>query len=396
MDKNTIQQFQKAMGRFTLEGHLLKNTDYLLRAVMQTSSDAIILSDSDGNILSWNNGAQQIFGYEEKEILGKPLTILIPEKFRAAHLKGIERVTKMGQIRIIGKTAELEGISKYDKVFPLELSLSCWMFEGEIFYGGIIRDITDRKRLERALQAENLRQTQELDAARELQLSMLPEAMPEHPAVELVAYMETATEVGGDYYDFDLAEDGTLTLAIGDATGHGMMAGTMVTATKSLWNAFSGEADLVRVLEKMSASLKGMGLSKLYMALALVRLRGHILELVGVGMPPALVYRAATRQVETIPLKGVPLGGPEFLYSKTCVALSAGDTVMLMSDGFPELFNEANETLGYERAVTVFEEVAYKSPEEIIEHFKDTASTWMNDRAQNDDVTFLVMRVKEG
>ncbi len=100
------------MGRFTLEGHLLKNTEYLLRAVMQTSSDAIILSDSDGNILSWNNGAQQIFGYEEKEILGKPLTILIPEKFRAAHLKGIERVTKMGQTRIIGKTAELEGISK--------------------------------------------------------------------------------------------------------------------------------------------------------------------------------------------------------------------------------------------------------------------------------------------
>ena len=245
-------------------------------------------------------------------------------------------------------------------------------------------------------QSESLRQTQELDAARELQLSMLPETMPEHPTVELAAFMETATEVGGDYYDFDLAEDGTLTLAIGDATGHGMMAGTMVTATKSLWNAFSGEADLVRVLEKMSASLKGMGLSKLYMALALVRLRGHILELVGVGMPPALVYRAATRQVETIPLKGVPLGGPEFLYSKTCVALSAGDTVMLMSDGFPELFNEANETLGYERAVTVFEEVAYKSPEEIIEHFKDTASSWMNDRAQSDDVTFLVMRVKEG
>ncbi len=89
------------------------------------------------------------------------------------------------------------------------------------------------------------------------------------------------------------------------------------------------------------------------------------------------------------------MGGPAFSYSKTCVALSAGDTVMLMSDGFPELFNEADEMLGYERAVTVFEEVAHKSPEEIIDHFKNTASTWINKRAQNDDVTFLVMKVKE-
>ena len=112
-------------------------------------------------------------------------------------------------------------------------------------------------------------------------------------------------------------------------------------------------------------------------------------------MPPALVYRAATRQVEQIPLKGMPLGGPgTFPYKKTSVLLSPGDTVMLMSDGFPELFNEADEMLGYERAVEVFEEVAHKSPEEIIELFKAAVSIWMNDRAQNDDVTFVVMKVK--
>ena len=247
------------------------------------------------------------------------------------------------------------------------------------------------------LQSENLRQTQELDAARDLQLSMLPETMPEHQTVALAAFMQTATEVGGDYYDFNLADDGTLTLAIGDATGHGTKAGTMVTATKSLWHAFSGEPDLVVVLQKSSRALKQMGLPKLYMALALARVQDHTLELAGAGMPPALVYRAATRHVETIPLKGMPLGGPgTFPYQKTCVLLSAGDTVMLMSDGFPELFNAEGEMLGYERAVTVFDEVADRSPEEIIEHFKESASTWMNGRAQDDDVTFLVMRVKEG
>ena len=246
----------------------------------------------------------------------------------------------------------------------------------------------------KALQAENERQTQELDAARDLQLSMLPQTLPEHPTVELAAFMETATEVGGDYYDFNLAEDGTLTLAIGDATGHGMKAGTMVTATKSLFANMADEEDLVQVLEKSTRALKRMGLPKLYMALALGRLRDHTLELAGAGMPPALVYQAATQQVEEISLKGVPLGGPAFSYRKTCVALSPGDTVMLMSDGFPELFNDSREMLGYDRAVSIFAEVAHQSPEEIIEHFKASASTWMNGRAQDDDVTFVVMKVK--
>ena len=70
--------------------------------------------------------------------------------------------------------------------------------------------------------------------------------------------------------------------------------------------------------------------------------------------------------------------------------------MVLMSDGFPELFNDSREMLGYDRAVSIFAEVAHRSQEKIIEHFKEAASTWMNDQAQDDDVTFLVMRVKEG
>ena len=138
-----------------------------------------------------------------------------------------------------------------------------------------------------------------------------------------------------------------------------------------------------------------MGLPKLHMALALVRLQGHRLELVGAGMPPALVYRSATQQVEEVPLKGVPLGSPvTFPYQKTCVVLSPGDTVMLMSDGFPELFNKEGEILGYDRAVSVFEEAAGRSPEAIIAHFRETGATWANGHPQGDDVTFVVMKVK--
>ena len=264
------------------------------------------------------------------------------------------------------------------------------------------REVEQRNALERQLlEAENARKTQELDEARRLQLSMLPKAMPEHPIVEIAAFMKTATEVGGDYYDFDEADDGTLTIAIGDATGHGAQAGTMVTATKSLFNLLCEEPDLERVLSKATLALKRIAMPRLYMALALAKLRGHTLELAGAGMPPALVYRAESGAVETISLKGMPLGSfADFPYRTTAIDLAPGDTVMLMSDGFPELFDSQRQMLGYDRARTIFEEAATRRPEAIIDHFVKAGAAWVNGQALSesaayeDDITFIVVQMK--
>lgn len=259
-----------------------------------------------------------------------------------------------------------------------------------------LSDKTLQQERERAqLEAENQRKQLELDAARDLQLSMLPKAMPDHPTVAVSAFMQTATEVGGDYYDFDLADDGTLTFAIGDATGHGTKAGTMVTATKTLWHAFSDESDLTVVLQNAHRSLKQMGLPKLYMALALGRVRDYTLELSGVGLPSGLLYRADTQAIEAIPLKGVPLAGPfAFPYRTQRFALAPGDTLLLMSDGFPERFNASGDMFGYERVVDVFATVVSKHPQDIIDHFKAVGQTWGAGHPPDDDVTILVMQMK--
>ncbi|MEJ2049269.1 MAG: two-component regulator propeller domain-containing protein, partial [Calditrichota bacterium] len=78
----------------------------------------------------------------------------------------------------------------------------------------------------RALEIENERKTKELEEARQLQLSMLPKEVPSLNGLEIAAFMRTATEVGGDYYDFIVQENGVLNVAFGDATGHGLQAGT--------------------------------------------------------------------------------------------------------------------------------------------------------------------------
>ncbi len=121
------------------------------RAVAQSSHDAIIIADQSGTILFWNKGAEDIFGYESEEIVGHPLTRLMPERYRQAHQGGLERYTKTGTTRILGETVELHGLRKSGEEFPLELTLSTWREGERIFFSGIIRDIFHRKVAEEAL-----------------------------------------------------------------------------------------------------------------------------------------------------------------------------------------------------------------------------------------------------
>ncbi len=118
------------------------------RSVAQAANDAIISADGDGKIMSWNNGAKRIFLYSEEEVLGRPMTELMPERYRERHRSGLERLRAGGEPRVLGKTVELHGLRKGGEEFPLELSLSTWKTGGAVFYGGILRDITERKRIE--------------------------------------------------------------------------------------------------------------------------------------------------------------------------------------------------------------------------------------------------------
>ncbi|MCP5062739.1 MAG: SpoIIE family protein phosphatase [Ignavibacteriae bacterium] len=242
---------------------------------------------------------------------------------------------------------------------------------------------------------ENERKTKELEEARQLQLSMLPKELPNLPHLDIAVYMQTATEVGGDYYDFHIGMDGILTTVIGDATGHGLNAGTVVTATKSLFSTHANNPDILFTFSEMTRVLKGMKLRMLSMCLSIVKIKGNQLTISSAGIPPALIYRSSTNEIEEFLIKGMPLGVKNgFPYEIRTTEISPGDTILLMSDGFPELFNKEKEMFGYDKVKNIFGEVTGKEPEEIIEHLKNTGSAWVEDAEPDDDVTFVVIKVK--
>jgi serine phosphatase RsbU (regulator of sigma subunit) len=246
------------------------------------------------------------------------------------------------------------------------------------------------------LQTEYDRKSRDLEEARRFQLSLLPRTLPEHPGFEIAVSMRTATEVGGDYYDFVLAGDGALTATVGDATGHGARAGTMVTAVKSLFSADAGASGPREFLAEAARAIKRMALDRMAMALCVAHLQGRELTFSSAGMPPLLIYRKASASVEEVALVGMPLGGLASDYQERRLAVEPGDTLLMMTDGLPELADPEGEPLGYPRVRTLFAELGGRSPEEVIAGLARAAESWAAGQAPKDDMTFVVLKVRGG
>ncbi|MFC1718364.1 PAS domain S-box protein [Candidatus Poribacteria bacterium] len=143
----------------------LESSEQRCRSIVETATDAIITADSSGNINFWNRGAATVFGYSVEEAIGMSVTAMMPERFREAHEKGMERVCSTGESCIIGKTLELTGLKKNGSEFPIELSLASWEAKEDQCFTAIIRDITQRKEEEARKATE-----EELDKQRVLSM----------------------------------------------------------------------------------------------------------------------------------------------------------------------------------------------------------------------------------
>jgi PAS domain S-box-containing protein len=134
----------------------LRASEERSRAITETASAAIISADQRGVIISWNAGAQAVFGYEAAEALGMPLTRLIPPRYQAAHTAAFARWAATGRSHLMGTTVEWTGVRKDQGEFPIEVSLSTWATTQGSYVTAIIRDLTARKRLEEQTRQQEL------------------------------------------------------------------------------------------------------------------------------------------------------------------------------------------------------------------------------------------------
>ncbi|HBP86628.1 MAG: PAS domain S-box protein [Nitrospira sp.] len=146
--RTTVRQAIKAYAlaqKMERARHALFESEIRFQAVFQAAIDAIVLADHSGRIMSWNKAAESMFEYTADEMFGKPLTLIMPTRYRDAHTKGMKRLQETGESHVIGKTVTLHGLRKSGEEFPIELSLNSWTTGTHTSYSGFIRDISLRK-----------------------------------------------------------------------------------------------------------------------------------------------------------------------------------------------------------------------------------------------------------
>jgi sigma-B regulation protein RsbU (phosphoserine phosphatase) len=147
---------------------------------------------------------------------------------------------------------------------------------------------------------------------------------------------------------------------------------------------------------KCSGIIRDMRLGNLFMAMQMARIGNSRLTASAAGMPSMFIYWRNQDSVEEFLMKGMPLGlHSDFPYRQIETALFPGDTILMMSDGLAETFNGAGEMLDYPRVKETFREAGRLSPTEIIEGLKSTGRSWRGNAPLADDMTFVVVRVKE-
>jgi len=167
----------------------LRESQDLLRTVMNSTQEAMIAINENGLITTFNAAAESMFGRTEKEMMGQPLDLLMPEEFRKPHREYLKSYFATGKPdNAIGKVVELPGLTRDGIVIPMEISLSVGVYDGKKFVISIARDITERKRAEE--EREMLVKTQvELDRARREHMMAMTHAARLAAMGEMMAVM---------------------------------------------------------------------------------------------------------------------------------------------------------------------------------------------------------------
>lgn len=350
------------------------------REIFDRVQDIIYVRDLDGVILDINEAGARFFGVAKDAVIGRTLHRHIDDE-QAQSLKATnELLLRQGVDR---STVELRDASGELRVLEATTTLVRDAAGNPIGACGVMRDVTDSVR-------DNERKTRELEDARLVHLALLPKQVPRVPHLDIAVEMRTASEVGGDFYDFATSPDGTLTIALGDATGHGLRAGIFGATAKSYFQTLAPRSAPREILLTMSAAFRNLGIPSIYMCLVLLRIHDRQASVVGAGMPPFLVRRR-DGAVEKVSVAGTPLGLKRDAFDGAVLDLSPGTTLLLFSDGLPELRDSSDRELGLDRIASCFAE-AREHAGDALRSVLALADEWAGGKAAEDDLTVMVVR----
>lgn len=247
---------------------------------------------------------------------------------------------------------------------------------------------------------EAARMKRDLELAREIQSSLLPEEAPEVKGAELAGRCATADNVGGDYYGYVVREDQSVSMLIGDVTGHDLGAALIMTTARATLLASASESDNPGVvLERANRLLyRDLSASSLLISLFVARygLRNRRLLFANGGHNTPLLYRNETESVEPLDAEGLILGVEEEAeYEVGAKDLEQGDVAVFYTDGVVEARSPAGELFGMGRLEKALASRAGLGAKKIVAGLYDDVIAFIDGAKVKDDITIVVLKVTE-
>ena len=303
----------------------------------------------------------------------------------------IAHATIIGLVVVAAETSPVRLRSRGDRYVPLVASNVFAVLAGGVVSRRSRRRVVESWRERRAAAIEQLRMREELRFAREVQLSMLPEAPPVLPWIDIAGTSIPATEVGGDYYDYFRVGD-SIALVCGDVAGHGLASGIVLTALRSGFmllreSLVDPAAVLTRLHELVDQTSRRRMLATA--AVATIDPGTGTARIASAGHPPVMVRSNGT--VRAIELFGPPLGVRlPIVIAQADVRLNPGDVLVLHSDGIYETANEVGDLYGLDRLAALIASSDGATATQLRDGILRDVTAFRGTAAQADDVTVVV------
>lgn len=377
-----------------------KRLEHRFRQAVESSPNAIVMVNKSGTIEMVNSQTETFFDYSRTELVGQPIEILVPERFRSTHIGFRQAYLADPVSRPMGMGRDLYGLRKDGTEFPVEIGLSLIDSKEETLVLSTIVDITTRKATEAAIRQAQVSLAiaqSEIKIAQRIQASLSPSAPIKSNHFEVTGYCLPADQVGGDYFDYFYRNEDHLDMIIADVSGHSIGPALFMVETRSaIRTQASGSATPAETLKVLNNFLfEDLDKSDYFITLFYLQYdsTSQQLSFANAGHPPPLLLSPFQTECRQLDAEGLILGvNKNVVFEERTTTLSSGDLILLYTDGLTEAENTDGEFFGLERVSDILVQHAQQSPQVIIEVLLDQLKQFCRCESFNDDITLMVFK----